>query len=111
MNVFYLVRTVSGLFDVPLVDDPKQRFSQKRRFKKSEFPAKWPKKAFGASSAPVDFKEVAMVDGCMRARALHRPTIRPHAHPRATMRTAAACSSYAWPCAHPYLVATFAATL
>ena len=96
MNVFYLVRwTVSGLFDVPL-DDPKQRFSQKMRMEKSEIPAKGPKKAFRASSAPVDFKEVAMVDGCMRApRALHRPTVRPHAHPRATMRTAAACSSFA----------------
>ena len=95
MNVFYLVRTVSGLFDVPL-DDPKQRFSQKMRITKSEVPAKGPKKAFRASSVPVDFKEDAMVDGCMRApRALHRPTVRPHAHPRATMRTAAACSSFA----------------
>ena len=65
MNVFYLGRTVSGLFDVPL-DDPKQQFSQKMRFKKSEFPAKGPKKAFRASSAPVDFKEVAMVDGAGR---------------------------------------------
>ena len=95
MNVFYLARTVSGLFDVPL-DDPKQRVSQKMRIEKSEFPAKGPKKAFRASSVLVDFKEVAMVDGCMRApRALHRPTVRPHAHPRATMRTAAACSSCA----------------
>ena len=52
-----------------------------------------------------------MVDGCMRApRALHRPTARPHAHPRATMRTAAACSTCAWACPRLPLVATFAAT-
>ena len=96
MNVFFFYGTVSGLFDVPL-DDPKQRFSQKMRLEKTEFPAKGPKEAFRASSVPVDFKDVAMVDGCMRAapRALHRPTARPHAHPRATMRTAAACSSCA----------------
>ena len=95
MNVFFDFGTVSGLFDVPL-DDPKQRFSQKMRIEKSEIPAKGPKKAFRASSVPVDFKELAMVDGCMCApRALHRPTARPHAHPRATMRTAAACSSFA----------------
>ena len=95
MNVFFDSGTVSGLFDVPL-DDPKQRFSQKMRLEETEFPASRPKNAFRASSVPVDFKEVAMVDGCMRApRALHRPTVRPHAHPRATMRTAAACSSFA----------------
>ena len=99
MNVFFDFGTVSGLFDVPL-DDPKQRFSQKLRMETPEFPAKGPKQAFRVRSvrlpSPVDFKDVAMVDGCMRApRALHRPTARPHAHPRATMRTAAACSSCA----------------
>ena len=42
--------------------------------------------------------------------ALRRPRVRSRAHLRATVRTAVACSTCAWACAHLSLVATSAAT-
>ena len=59
----------------------------------------------------LDFKSVAMAEGCMPPpHALRRPRVRSRAHLRATMRTAVACSTCAWACAHLSLVATSAAT-
>ena len=91
MNVFYLSRTVSGLFDVPL-DDPKQRFSQKMRMKNSEIPTKGPKSAFRASSVPRRFQGASRWSTA--ACAHHEPC---------TARQFARTRTHARPCAPPRL--------
>ena len=55
MNVFYLVRTVSGLFDVPL-DDPKQRFSQKKEIQKTRVPCQRAEKSVPCVFRPRRFQ-------------------------------------------------------
>ena len=59
----------------------------------------------------LDFKSDAMAERWMPPpHAPPSPRVRSRAHLRATVRTAVACSTCAWACAHLSLVATSAAT-
>ena len=110
MNDIYMARVVSGLYDVPL-EGHKPRFGLPRRnqnraprrtaLRFNKFP----------EGSTLDFKSHGWQRRSMPPpHALRRPRVRSRAHLRATMRTAVACSTCAWACAHLYLVATSAAT-
>ena len=91
MNVFYFFRTVSGLFDVPL-DDPKQRFSQKKRDSKnpSSLPKRRKKRSVRLPSPSISRRSRWSTAAC----AHHEPC---------TARLFARTRTHARPCAPPRL--------